>query len=134
MTLYRHPNPGDLLICDFTTGFRAPEMVKKRPVVILSPRPRRTTQLCTVIPISTSVPNPVLACHHCLSMESLPEVFRTKDNWAKCDMLYTVSLDRLDRIKGGKDGNGKRIYLTWRITDKDLAEIRAAVLYSLGLK
>lgn len=133
MGVYRHPEPGDLLMCDFTTGFREPEMIKKRPVVIISPRPRRATQLCTVVPISTSPPYPVLPCHHCLDPASVPEVFRENANWAKCDMLYTVSLDRLDRIKCGRDKEGKRIYVVYRITEDDLASIRLAVTRGLGL-
>ena len=55
-----HPKPGTLLICDFDRGFKAPEMVKKRPVVVISPRRRKSTpQLCTVVPLSSSAPNPV---------------------------------------------------------------------------
>lgn len=133
MTVYRHPNPGDLLICDFTTGFKEPEMVKKRPVVVISPRPRRSTQLCTVVPLSTSAPNPQMPYHHLLENNSLPEHYRKNDNWAKCDMLYTVSLDRLDRIMTGRDRNGKRQYTIYRITENDLSAIRRAVLYGLGL-
>lgn len=44
-----------VLICDFTTGFQAPEMVKKRPVVVVSPR-RRIGQVCTVVPLSSVAP------------------------------------------------------------------------------
>ncbi len=55
-----HPKPDTLLICDFDRGFKAPEMVKKRPVVVISPRRRKSTpQLCTVVPLSSSAPNPV---------------------------------------------------------------------------
>jgi mRNA interferase MazF len=31
MPLKFHPEPGTILICDYTTGFIAPEMVKRRP-------------------------------------------------------------------------------------------------------
>ena len=41
-------------MCDFDTGFKAPEMVKKRPVVVISPRRRRSSaQFYTVVPLST---------------------------------------------------------------------------------
>lgn len=132
MTVYRHPNPGDLLICDFTTGFKKPEMVKKRPVVVISPRPRRSTQLCIVVPLSTSAPNPQMPHHHLLEDDSLPEYYRKYENWAKCDMLYTVALDRLDRIKT-RDSDGKRQYINYCITANDLALIRQSVLHGLGL-
>lgn len=132
MAVYRHPNPGDLLICDFTTGFQKPEMVKKRPVVVISPRPRRSTQLCIVVPLSTSAPNPQMPYHHLLDNDSLPEYYRKHDNWAKCDMLYTVALDRLDRIMI-RDSNGKRQYINYKITSNDLALIRESILHGLGL-
>ena len=35
------PKPGMLLMCDFDTGFRPPEMVKVRPVVVISPGRKR---------------------------------------------------------------------------------------------
>lgn len=74
-----HPHPGTVLICDFTTGFQKPEMIKKRPVVVLSPRPRRKTQLCTVIPLSTTKPLPIESHHHCLDSASLPEKLASKE-------------------------------------------------------
>ena len=43
MALNFHPEPGMVLICDFTTGFRVPEIVKRRPVVVISPRRRRAS-------------------------------------------------------------------------------------------
>ena len=51
-----HPKPGHVLICDFNTGFRPPEMVKKRPVVVIS---ESRQQLVTVVPLSTTEPNPI---------------------------------------------------------------------------
>ncbi|WP_164699520.1 hypothetical protein [Pseudomonas sp. BRG-100] len=33
MALYYHPKQGDVLLCDFTRGFVAPEMLKIRKVV-----------------------------------------------------------------------------------------------------
>jgi len=50
-------------MCDFT-GFKPPEMVKKRPVVILSPRYRRRTGLCIVVPFSTVEPELIEPHHH----------------------------------------------------------------------
>ena len=37
MTLAYHPRAGQILICKFD-GFRVPEMVKVRPVMVFSPR------------------------------------------------------------------------------------------------
>lgn len=41
MALRFHPKPGTILMCDFDTGFQVPEMVKKRPVIVLSPKRKR---------------------------------------------------------------------------------------------
>jgi mRNA interferase MazF len=50
------PRPGQILICDFTTGFRVPEMVKKRPVLVVSPKKSRWDKICVVLPISSKAP------------------------------------------------------------------------------
>ena len=122
-----HPNPGTLLICDFDTGFKASEMVKKRPVVVISPRRRRSTvQLCTVVPLSTTAPDPVERFHHRMNPKSLPVSFRSQDAWAKCDMLYTVSLNRLDRVR--VTTGGKRTYSAPQVLAEDLDAIRRGVI------
>ena len=126
MALHIHPNAGALVICDFA-GFRAPEMVKKRPVVVVSPRPRRRTQIVTVVPLSTTAPNPVLPCHHMMNPDSLPARYRNHDNWAKCDMVCAVSLARLDRVFAGRDENNKRQYVIGQVTEADLETIRRCI-------
>lgn len=75
MALTFHPKPGMALMCDFNTGFVAPEMIKKRPVVVVSPRPRRSNQLCTIVPLSTTRPDPVEPYHHCM-LYGLPVIAR----------------------------------------------------------
>ena len=37
MAITFHPKPGQILMCDFTYGFREPEMIKNRPVIVLTP-------------------------------------------------------------------------------------------------
>jgi len=123
-----------VLICDFNTGFKAPEMVKKRPVVVISPRPRRKTQLCTVVPLSTTRPRPMEGFHYQMNPRSLPGRFAAKETWAKCDMLSTVSLERLDRVYIGRDKAGRRRYVAQVVVPEDLLAIQRAVLVALGLK
>ena len=89
MGLKFHPNRGAILICDYSSGFRPPEMVKARPVVIISPRHRRRPGLCTVVPLSSSEPEPIEPYHHELSVGAYP--LAKGRMWAKCDMLATVS-------------------------------------------
>ena len=62
MALKYPPKVGTLWICDFNTGFKPPEMIKRRPVVVISPR--RSTELCTIVPLSTTVPDPLVALAH----------------------------------------------------------------------
>lgn len=131
--LYFHPNPGTVLMCNFDTGFKAPEMVKIRPVVVISPRRRRGAGLCTVVPLSTTAPDPVEPFHHCLQPDSLPQRLRERVTWAKCDMLYTVSLERLDRCKDGRDQDGRRRYVAHSITPADWLAIRRCVVLALDL-
>lgn len=133
MTLPFHPHPATLLICDFDTGFRPPEIVKKRPVVVVSPRRRRGSGLCTVVPLSSTPPEVVEDFHHRMSMDSLVGKLRRKETWAKCDLLYTVSLERLDRVLVGKNQDGRRQYRAPRVTPDDFAAILQGVKAGLGL-
>jgi len=135
MALSYHPRPGEIVLCNYNTGFIAPEMVKQRPVVIVSPRLRRRDNLVSVIPLSTTPPNPV-DLHHCqipLAIP-LPRPFDTPVMWAKCDMVATVALARLDRFRDGRAaGGGARRFTTGRVSDAQLIEIRKAMLHGLGL-
>ena len=126
-----HPTFGALLYCDFS-GFKPPEMVKSRPVFVLS---RRHHSLCTVVPLSGTEPTPMQPYHHLMDPKSLPEKLSRKgDWWAKCDCITTVAYSRLDRIKIGRDPNtGKRIYVENRIGGKDLRAIQKGVLHVLCL-
>ena len=127
MPLRFHPKPGTVLICDYRTGFRSPEMVKRRPVVVISPRFRRRRDLCTVVPLSTKRPEPKELYHHRLTVNPVPGM--DAPVWAKCDMLATVSMSRLDRVK-----IGRRRYLTPFVSEHDLLGIRRSVLHALGME
>jgi mRNA interferase MazF len=113
MTLKFHPEPGTILIRDYTTGFREPEMVKRRPVVTISPRLKRRDGLITVVPLSTTPPTPVCD-HHCrLTIDpALPEPFDSPEMWVKADMLATVGFARLDLIRTGRDESGAYVSFT----------------------
>jgi mRNA interferase MazF len=127
MALTFHPPTGTIVICNYGTGFVPPEMVKARPVVIVSPRFRRRADLCTVVPLSSTAPEPVEPYHHPLSAGTYPPA-AGRPMWAKCDMLATVSLARLDRVKVGK-----RIYTTFLMPAADMEGIRQAIRHALGL-
>lgn len=128
-----NPRKGTILRCDFSTGFQPPEMVKKRPVIVITPRQQGGSPLCTVVPLSTKEPSPVLSFHHKMEPHSLPETYRHQDCWAKCDMIYTVSYARLDRFRI-RDANGQRRWVQGRATRSDIEAIEKAVLNGLGLR
>ena len=128
-----HPKKGTIVCCDFSKGFQPPEMVKVRPVVIITPQLPGRPRLCTIVPLSTVKPNPQQLYHHKMSNNSLPSKLQKADCWAKCDMLYTVCLQRLDRIRE-RDNHGNRRYVTSKITAQDLYSIEQAVINGIGLK
>lgn len=133
MAIQFHPEPGTILICDFN-GMKAPEMVKRRPVIVISPRFKTRDRLCTVVPMSTLEPKKVQSFHYRLhTIPPLPEPYTSASHWVKADMLYTVSFDRLQLMTTGKDANGKRIYDQRVVDDADLTKIRSAVLHGIGL-
>lgn len=104
-------------------------MVKARPVVILTPRPRRG-DLYTVVPLSSSEPDPLEMWHHPLSANAYPP--SRGQMWAKCDMVNTVSRSRLDRVKV-KDLAGNRTYHMYKMPEDDMEAIRQAVRIALHL-
>ena len=135
MPLAYYPSAGEIVFCDYGNGFIVPEMVKPRPVVIVSPRLRRRGDLVAVVPLSTTPPKPVEP-HHCSFTLAvpLPKPFEAPQMWAKCDMVATVALSRLDRFRDGRaGGGGGRRYRTGKVDDNQLAEIRKAILHGLGL-
>jgi len=131
LPLYYHPNQGDILLCDFTRGFVAPEMLKVRKVIVISPRSTHGRKLCTVIPISSTAPDIEQDWHYLLRTNPLP-TDGYKQLWAKCDMLYTVSFERLDKLHR-KTRRSNREYFVPRLDAEDLQGVIAAVKAYLPL-
>ena len=134
MAIQFHPEQGTILVCDFK-GFVQPEMIKRRPVVVLSPRLRKRDGLCTVVPLSTTPPKEVAPYHFKLHVTPvLPEPYNADFHWVKADMVYTVSFDRLHLPFNGKDPEGKRRYDVRVIDKADLLKIQQCLLHGLGLQ
>lgn len=125
-----YPKAREVLECDFS-GFRVPEMVKSRPVVIVSCSTARPG-LVIVVPLSTTPPETEQPWHHMLSRASQ---WDKKARWVKCDMLYAVSCRRLSAWKlGGRTPDGKRKYLrNFFVSERDFAAIQAAILKALNI-
>jgi len=123
-----YPDPGSIVICDFSTGFQPPEMVEVRPVVVISPR-RRRGRLVTIVPLSSTQSNPIEPWHYEIPKGVYPPARGRM--WAKCDMVETVALDRLDRVRT-RDPSGRRAYVIFQLEAEHLEAIRAAVRAALG--
>lgn len=133
MPLSYYPRPGEILVCSFDPGAIPPEMTKTRPVVVVGPRLRRRGELATIVPLSTTAPDPVEAYHHCFELvRPLPSPFDDPVMWAKADMVQSVALARLDRFRERRRQGQARTWVTGMVSADQLAAIRRAVLAGLG--
>lgn len=134
MPINEHPIPGTIVMCDFNQGFRDPEMTKRRPVIVVSPKIGLRPHLCTVVALSMTAPNPKMAYHAQIDIRpKLPEPLQSDGVWIKGDMVYAVGFHRLDLIRTGKGPNGKRLYRYDLLSPEQFKLVRTCVLRSLGL-
>jgi mRNA interferase MazF len=135
MPIREHPILGTVVMCDFNQGFCIPEMVKRRPVVVISPKIANRPGLCTIVCLSTDAPDPVMPYHCQIDLRPrLPAPRWESDGvWIKGDMVYSVAFHRLDLVRLGKDAQGVRKYLLDPLSDDNIRAIRKCVLRSVGL-
>lgn len=138
MAIQFHPKVGQILLCDFSVGFKAPEMVKSnRPVLAVSPSIPGRSKLVTILALSTSTPAPIMPYHYKIPKNSMPQLgrFQEKDTWLKADMIYTVGFHRLDLIRLNKKNptNGKRMYYQNRLGRDQMSEVYKCMLHGLNL-
>ena len=131
MPIQFHPKQGAILVCNFDPGFKQPEMVKRRPVVVISPQISARADLCTVVPISTEPPRKVMPYHYEIDVE-LPPPWEKGPNWVKGDMVYAVAFRRLELIRFGRAEDNRRTYILIQLQNRDLKEVRKCVLHALG--
>src|SRR5438270_104042 len=92
------PDVGQVLMCDFASdGFIRPEMQKIRHCVVVSPRYRRHTGCCLLVPFSTVAPQKAEPYHYMIPRGSYGCFDAGVDSWAKCDMLTHAAFARLER-------------------------------------
>lgn len=136
MPLQYPPKVGAILVCTFPSEFTPPEMVKTRPVVVVSPQLKGRPGLVAIVPLSTTAPDPMCA-HHCeVPISLMPRSMQASATkvWAKCDMIYTFSLGRLDRFKAGKErGTGRRLYEVGQVDLQTVQLIRKCAAAALGI-
>ena len=127
MSITFHPKAGAVLVCDFR-GYIEPEIIKTRPVVVISPNHMRRPGLVTVIPLSTTAPLHMEDYHYLLHGNPVPGS-DAKVVWAKCDLVATVSIERLDRKKVGR---GR--YAVGHVSMELVRAMRRCAAISLGLE
>ena len=133
MTVVSHPVPGTIVRVDLSEGFRAPEMGKRRPAVVLSPPIPGRDLMCTVVPLSTSEPRKKFP-HHLLIQFSprLPAPYDEEFMWLKGDVVLTVAFHRL-RLLFSKWDRGQRIYDVRVLSPEIMISVRECVRHGLGL-
>lgn len=132
MAIKYQPAFGQVLICDFPEEFEEPEMVKRRPVICLSPKNRTRQRLSTVVPLSTTRPLYRSAYAVPVMLPSrISEKFDSLECWAKCDLLYSFSWSRLN-IPYDKFGYERR-YNTLILPPGTMCEILTGVLAGMGV-
>jgi uncharacterized protein YifN (PemK superfamily) len=121
------PDLGQILMCDFENdGFIRPEMQKVRHCVVVSPRYRRHTGCCLLVPLSTVAPDIIEPYHYRIPCGTYSCLSAASDSWAKGDMLTHAAFSRLDRPL--ENGRHSRIILR----AEDLVAVRKAALCAIG--
>lgn len=124
-------------MCDFSQGFQEPEMIKTRPVIVVSPRLKGRANLVTVVALSAVEPHTIMPYHFKLPRNCMPMLrgFQDKDSWVKGDMIYSVGFHRLDLITLGSRNRqtGKREYFARRLGREHMESVYACILCGLGM-
>lgn len=133
LTVISHPQAGTIVRVDLSEGFRAPEMVKRRPCIVLSPPIPGRQNLCAIVPLSTSAPRSVMDHHLKLKFDPvLPHPYSSPEMWVKGDMVLTVAFHRL-RLLFSHTDHGQRVYDVRVLGPVTLERVRACVRSGLGL-
>ncbi len=134
MALRFQPTLGQILICDFPKEFAPPEMIKRRPVVCISPKLRNRYGVASVVPLSTTPPSKPSGFNvEILLDQPVCPDYPDLRCWAKCDMLYTLSYSRLNAPRVGKC-QGKRQYNFLVLPPGTMCEIFTGVLAGMGIE
>lgn len=127
MPINYHPRAGQILVCNLD-GFQEPEMVKTRPVIVISPKLPHRSGIATIVPISTTAPRHDLPFVVRLSKNYHPQAQDDLPCWAKCDMVLNLGVYRLNGFK-----LGRRKWTSPQLTGQDLNAVKNGVIHSLGM-
>jgi len=133
VTVVSHPQPGTIVRVDLSQGFSAPEMVKRRPAIVLSPPIPGRSFLCTIVPLSTAAPSPILPHHMQITLAPpLPSPYDRPTMWVKGDIVLTVAFHRLRLLFAGWNG-GQRVYDVRVLDEQTMENVRDCVRAGIGL-
>ena len=124
--------PATIVICDYATGFRTPEMVKRRLAVTISPKLKRRDALVTVIPLSMTAPAPAERWHVEVPND-VPDPWGPGPRWAKCDMMATVGYWRLNLPHSKHPVTGARQFHQIELEDELVKSLREATAAAIGI-
>lgn len=109
-------------------------MIKTRPCIVISKPIKHRPNLVTVVPLSTTPPNPVMPYHCEIEIEfELPRRWSSRSCWVKGDMIYSLSFERVDLFNLGRGKDGRRVYQTATVSRDIFASVRKCVLSGLGM-
>lgn len=135
MPLQYPPDRGEVLICDFENYLPKGEMVKQRPVIVLSPRIAQRRDIVTVVALSTTEPLTYLNYHLEITFDPpYSKKYSSMTMWLKGDMLYTMNLSRLSRPHSKDPQTGERSYPIRIIDASVMKDVERCVLAGLGIK
>ena len=124
MAFLFQPRPSAVVMCDFR-GYEPPEMVKVRPVVVLARNRKARGARHSRAAVHDGAGPRGAAPPQAHTQPATKEVAC----WAKCDMVATVAIARLDRYKASR-----REYLNLTLDEADFQAIRRATAAALGLR
>ena len=138
MAMQYAPKLGEIVMCDFLPAGEqlGDEMCKTRPVIIMNKDLAKRQRVVNVIPISMTPPNPILDWHVLVPKTTLPQPLWAAqgDRWAKCDMVCTVSLERLNMVQGSaKDARNRTLTFKGKVDLATLDGIRLALAKMLNI-
>lgn len=94
----------------------------------------RGNKLATIVSLSTTPSDPVKEYHYLLKNIPILPYYDSDKAWVKCDMVYTVSFERLSHFYRGKLPNGKRNYIYESVSDEDFRKIKECVAKGVGIR
>lgn len=124
------PPRGRILICDFDLARIHPEMAKARRVVVVSPRSYNRRHgagpgRCLVVPFSSTAPPEITPAHVTFTADKY--VCLTEPTWALCDVISSMSHNRLDSVQVGG------VNQLESIDEQDMERIAAGMEHALGI-